>query len=421
MSHEINLKEYEFVTHSDSGKPVVLGRGAFSVVYLLSCRRTGTYYALKNMLTTHMKEDDRYRCKREVDLLSSLNHNHIIPIKGANVLTDSIDILMPFCNKGSLYDFIKKQEKFIDNDIIINILKQVTSAVAFLHQNGYLHRDVSSSNILISSMHPIHVYISDLGLAKELTSDAHQTMVGTPLYSSPEIFLGSRYDYSADVYSLGVVYYELMTLEHPFPGTRTVEVKEKVLKGEHLSVLDINPNVPIELATIVERMLSLDRKKRPSADELINLDVFNNVRECQQVSPNIDIHKEEERVPEDMVLRYLLYVIKTLFPISIQDRCFAFVQFLFSDVDLNPTNQSPCSDVNLLELKNVVGSPADDEFDDEFIVDFLKAFRRPFLIEVSRQHFALQFQCFVILLRKIDHFFPHFKEIKPTIFEFVNK
>ncbi|KAL0245221.1 hypothetical protein GEMRC1_009300 [Eukaryota sp. GEM-RC1] len=277
MPSTFNIKDFEFVT-DDSGRPKHW-KGAFSSVFLLKHRETNRLYAMKNMFISQMNTTDKRRCMLEVDTLASLREcPYVAQIIAANCSpsSDAIDILMPYYNGGALDKVIQTRSDLLSDNVIFSILYQLTRALAFLHSHHIAHRDCKSANVLLH--HPI----KNDKVSMEHT--ANQSVVGTVLYAAPEVLSGLPYSYSADIFSLGCVLYELVTRgRHPFQGSNSYEVKAAIINGRYA--------IPEStFSDLIQSMLQSNPSSRPSSEELLTLLSKRNLNRI--MSPMMTSHSE---------------------------------------------------------------------------------------------------------------------------------
>ena len=152
---------------------------------------------------------------KEIELLNKIDCDALVSLKGAFHKDGCIGVIIEYMNKGSIDCFIKKAIDIPEN-VLAAMTYQVLWGLGYLHYDNKIHRDIKPPNVLINS--DGHVKISDFGIAKELdsTQALSNTAVGTFKYMSPERLLGSRYDKSADIWSVGVMLVELWTHKYPF-------------------------------------------------------------------------------------------------------------------------------------------------------------------------------------------------------------
>ena len=222
---------------------------------------------------------------QEVELLKQLKHPHIINYIDDYNTKDVLYVITEYCNQGDLDTFIKykKNEMYFTEIEVLSIFKQVISAIYYMHKSHVLHRDLKSSNIFIhhsndSKTNNIDILssiikVGDLGIARILnTSSFANTVIGTPYYLSPEICMGKNYDHKSDIWSLGIILYELLELKYPFQGKHLPELINKIIKCKYQLKNTLNYHISIQ--NLLRSMLDKDSDKRHTIDEIINLDLF---------------------------------------------------------------------------------------------------------------------------------------------------
>ena len=241
-----------------------LGRGGMAVVYLAHDLRHDRPVALK-VLHPEMAETlgtDRFL--REIKLAARLQHPHIVSVhdsgtteSGAAGSTRGAVYLwftMPYIEGESLRDRLRR-ERQLPIDEAVRITREVALALDFAHRHGIIHRDVKPENILLVDGQAL---VADFGIGRALDAAGSDQItntgfaVGTPAYMSPEQSLGERdIDGKTDVYSLGVVLYEMLAGEAPFSGGSAQAITAKRLAGEIPSLRRLRPSVPEQLERVV--------------------------------------------------------------------------------------------------------------------------------------------------------------------------
>ncbi|HKP48546.1 MAG TPA: serine/threonine-protein kinase, partial [Gemmatimonadales bacterium] len=242
-----------------------LGRGGMAVVYLAHDLRHDRPVALK-VLHPEMAETlgtDRFL--REIKLAARLQHPHIVSVhdSGTTVTgaagqqgrgTAHLWFTMPYIEGESLRDRLRR-ERQLPIDEAVRITREVALALDFAHRHGIIHRDVKPENILLVDGQAL---VADFGIGRALDAAGSEQItntgfaVGTPAYMSPEQSVGERdIDGKTDVYSLGVVLYEMLAGEAPFSGGSAQSITAKRLSGEIPSLRRLRPSVPEQLERVV--------------------------------------------------------------------------------------------------------------------------------------------------------------------------
>ena len=234
-------------------------------------------YALKVIDLRSPQQVSRTQVMKEADILRSLNHPHVLTCFAVFEYMGALCLVTDYCMNGDLSTLLcnrkqnlTHQENRIPEAIIIEWFGQIASALQYIHGKKILHRDVKSANILLTD--DLKTKLGDFGLAHVLESPEYKatSFIGSPYYMSPEILSGNPYDEKSDVWSLGVVIYELATLRLPFETRWLHELDTKILT--------YSPAMPAgysrEFINVLSRMLNKERGQRPSAKEILLHDLF---------------------------------------------------------------------------------------------------------------------------------------------------
>ena len=241
----------------------VLGRGGMGIVYKAEHLSLERKVALK-LLSDALAEDDEFRQRftREYKLAASMDHPNIIPIYEAGEQDGVLYISMRFVQGADLKDHIRKTG-VLDSAFTVSVLEQVASALDAAHVRGLVHRDIKPHNMLISESdgrNAKHVYLSDFGLAKRVTSrteiTATGTFMGTIDYVSPEQIEGKPVDGRADIYALGCVLYECLTGNVPYPGDTDMAVATLHVTQQAPSISEVRKDLPAGLDRVVATALA---------------------------------------------------------------------------------------------------------------------------------------------------------------------
>ncbi len=240
-----------------------LGKGAMGVVYEGNCPNIGRRVAIKTARRDVMEASGRAdemmeRFLREARAAGTLNHPNIITIYDADEQDDIAYIAMEYLEGGDLGDQLEAKRRFTPEEAV-EICATVCEALAVAHDNGIVHRDVKPANILMPTNAPIKVV--DFGIARVSDSNLTQegAMIGTPHYMSPEQFMGQRADGRSDLFSIGIILYEMLTSEKPFAGEALSTVMHNVIKTEPIEPHELNFAVNSCLSRVILKTLA----KRP--------------------------------------------------------------------------------------------------------------------------------------------------------------
>jgi len=260
-----------------------LGRGGMGVVYEAIDQKLGRHVAIK-LLTdaARCSSDSLGRVWREARAASSLNHPGICTVYELDDSADSPFIVMELLDGNSLETLYRGRP--MPYPRLVELGMQLADALDVAHRKGILHRDIKPANIFITRAG--QAKLLDFGLAKleETTADSmgdanastaiisptsSGSVAGTVAYMSPEQARGEPLDVRSDLFSLGIVLYEVATGQHPFAGTTTAVVFDKILNHQPAPALTLNPQLPAEFESILEKALEKDRELRcQSAAEL---------------------------------------------------------------------------------------------------------------------------------------------------------
>ncbi|MFO7321985.1 MAG: protein kinase [Chloroflexota bacterium] len=244
-----------------------IGRGAMAVVYRAYQPSVQRQVALKVIkLDAGLGDDDEFRRRfaQEAELIASLEHIHILPVFDYGLAEGEIAyIAMRLLRGGSLADLLKDGPLPLER--AADIITQVARGLAYAHRRGVIHRDLKPSNILFDPNG--NAFLTDFGLAKVLASPDMTrpgNLVGTPAYVSPEMLRGEPIDHRSDVYSLGILAYEMLTGRLPFEAQNgnILSLIRMHLEDEPPSMRAINPNIPAQVEAVVMRALRKDPNLR---------------------------------------------------------------------------------------------------------------------------------------------------------------
>ena len=246
-----------------------LGEGAYSTVYKVKRNIDNNIYALKKVKLLNLSEKEKQNSLNEVRLLASIKSNFVISYKEAffDEKDSTLGIVMEFADGGDLYQKIvehKKSAMFFEETDIWRIFIQLVKGLKALHDLKILHRDLKSANVFLLTDGTAK--LGDLNVSKVARRGLGYTQTGTPYYASPEVWKDQPYDNKSDIWSLGCVLYEMITLRPPFRAQNMEGLYNKVIKGQFSRIPDRFSN---ELFEVVKLLIQVNTDLRPSCDEIL--------------------------------------------------------------------------------------------------------------------------------------------------------
>ncbi len=248
----------------------LIGQGGMGAVYLAQQSRPRRQVAVKVLLpATALKPQhlaaflERFR--RETDAAASLEHPNIMPVYEYGERDGLAYLVMPYISGGTLRDIMEREGQIILPKVI-NYLEQLAAALDFAHARGVIHRDIKPANILLT--HEGRLLLTDFGLVKIINEEALAQVrltgagapVGTPDYMSPEQVMGHEVDGRADLYSLGIILFQMLTAITPFQGETPMQIAAQQLHSQPPSPRRFRQDLPAAAEQVILKALS----KRPS-------------------------------------------------------------------------------------------------------------------------------------------------------------
>ena len=250
-----------------------LGEGGMGIVYKAEDTKLKREVAIKFLPHNfNVSAKDKEKLKTEAQIAAGLNHPNIATVYAIEEFGDDTFIVMEYVKGKELKDLFKNSpEKKINLPDILDFAIQITEGINAAHKKGIIHRDIKSNNIMLSDDGRIRVM--DFGLA-HIHGDTNITKKGstpgTTAYMSPEQLRSEEVDFRSDIWSLGIVLFEMLTGQPPFQGNFDQAIIYSILHEKSKSLIKINPEIPDELEQIVLSCLEKDRKKRiQTAEELL--------------------------------------------------------------------------------------------------------------------------------------------------------
>src|SRR3954451_5399376 len=245
--------------------------GGMAVVYRAVQEPIGRVVAIKALKTSAASEENvATRFEREAKSLANLQHENIIHVYDFHHERGAMFIVMEYVQGIDLYDLLEKGGR-LPYDVATIIAMQIARALDYVHYRGIVHRDIKPANIMVSRSGGVK--LMDFGIARDnsfgdLTEAG--TGIGTPAYMSPEQVLGDKLDARSDIFSLGVMLYQMVTGKKPFVEDERRSAMHKIRLEKHVGARKLNPDIPRELAGVIDRCLEKQPRDRwPSAQHMV--------------------------------------------------------------------------------------------------------------------------------------------------------
>jgi len=250
-----------------------IGKGAIGTVYLGRDPKINRKVAIKTLRYDEVDGEQLTEIKerffREAEAAGRLSHPNIVTIFDAGEDYDITYMAMEYLDGHDLARHCKK-DNLLPPKVTLNIIIRVAFALDYAHKHKVVHRDIKPANIMLTEKG--HVKVTDFGIARLTSADSTQTgvILGTPNYMSPEQVLGKKLDGRSDIFSLGAVFYELLTGEKPFKSNNIGNLMHNIASAKFRPIKELRPNVPPCCEALVRRMMAKSRTKRfGSAGEVV--------------------------------------------------------------------------------------------------------------------------------------------------------
>ncbi len=265
-----------------------IGVGGMAVVYKALCHRLNRYVAVKILKDDYaVDEDFRRRFHTEAQAVAMLSHPNILTVYDVSRTQEINYIVMELIEGMTLKQYMQKRGQLTWKEAL-HFSMQISKALIHAHSRGIIHRDIKPHNIMI--LRDGSVKVADFGIAR-LSSTQNtltQQTLGSVHYISPEQAKGSNVDARTDIYSLGVVMYEMLTGRLPFEGENAVSIAIQHISSIPLMPREINPDIPAGLEAITMKAMNPDLEKRYQYAEQLYEDL-----ETFRKNPDVDFSEKE--------------------------------------------------------------------------------------------------------------------------------
>mmetsp|Transcript_11156 Transcript_11156/g.21211 ORF Transcript_11156/g.21211 Transcript_11156/m.21211 type:complete len:667 (-) Transcript_11156:968-2968(-) len=274
-------------------KPI--GRGNFGVVNLVRSRKDDKTFVMKVIDLNELSKSEREGALQEVKLLARLRHPFIVSYRESFLAkNNNLHIVMNYCEGGDLNTRIRNAGgEYFSEEQVLDWFVQIALALQYCHQKKIIHRDLKSQNVFLTKKENIR--LGDFGIARVLngTNELAMSVVGTPYSMSPEVCENKPYSYSSDIWALGCVLYEMCVLKHAFDAKNLLGLVWKIVQEKYPPIPDIYSD---DLRNLISAMLSKDPNKRPTIDDILDLDFIDSRLQAQVQKRTANLHQKKTTV-----------------------------------------------------------------------------------------------------------------------------
>lgn len=275
----------------------ILGKGTYGEVYKAVRLSDSQTYGVKVVNLSTLNHREIEDSVNEIRLMASFTSPFIVRFYEAFIESRRLCIVTEYARLGDLAHLIERRKRanrpLQENDIWRYFI-QLLEGLKVLHSVGVVHRDLKSANILLSA--PDLIKIADLGVSTVLrTTQLARTQIGTPLYLAPEVWKCKPYDSKCDMWSLGVLLYEMMTFNYPFLGRTQQDLARRICAGYYTPPRGYSS----DLTSLVRRLLQVSPAMRPSVSEILDMQC---VRQHMYLLTTTIQHEGEENIPQEKLL-----------------------------------------------------------------------------------------------------------------------
>ena len=269
-----------------------LGEGSYSTVLKVQRIADGNIYALKRVKFYKLSDKEKENALNEIRILASVKNKNVISYKEAffDEKDSSLGIVMEYADEGDLFQLIterKKTKEYFTEQEIWKVFIQLLKGLKALHDFKILHRDIKSANVFLFKGGICK--LGDLNVSKVARKGLGYTQTGTPYYASPEVWEEKPYDSKSDVWSLGCVIYEMITLRPPFQAKSMEELYKKVMRGIYPK---ISSKYSEDLSDALKLMIQVESGARPTCEELLKMPMI--LKRFEFFKENKDLESEEQ-------------------------------------------------------------------------------------------------------------------------------
>ena len=289
-----NIKNFQH--HLVNGKPKLLGFGSFGKVFLEINKINKKLYAIKHIEKSRIKKvlktlDHIYS---EIEIQSKIRHPNIVKVLYANENDKYFDIVLEYAKNGNLFYYIQNN-RHLSEAKSFKIFIQIVNAIYFLHKNNFIHRDIKPENILL--FENCVAKLCDFGWCVEFKDELRNTYCGTTEYMAPEMFDEKKYGKEIDIWSLGILLYEMLHGHSPFKPDKPAFNDNDVINNiKNQKNIKYSNKISNECIDLIKHLIDKNIKKRYSLDDILNSHFVKNFERQQYClsTNNIAIFQRNE-------------------------------------------------------------------------------------------------------------------------------
>ncbi|XP_042045874.1 serine/threonine-protein kinase ATG1c-like isoform X1 [Salvia splendens] len=249
-----------------------IGAGSFSTVWHARHRVHGTEVAIKEIATSRLNPKLQDSLKSEIVILKKINHPNIIRLHDMLEEPGKMYIVLEYCRGGDLSIHLQRLQGGISEATTKRFMQQLAEGLKVLRENNLIHRDLKPQNLLLSSNGDNSILkIADFGFARSLQPlGLAETLCGSPLYMAPEIMQLQRYDAKADLWSVGVILFQLVTGKTPFTGVNQIQLLQNIIKATDLKFPPEAKDLSLHCMDLCRKLLRRNPVERLTFEEFFN-------------------------------------------------------------------------------------------------------------------------------------------------------
>ena len=250
-----------------------LGKGGFAKCYELICKDNNKVFAAKMLQKSNLKtERQRQKLITEIKIHKSCHHAHVVAFEHNFEDSENVYILLELCQNQTLNELHMRRKILTEIEVQCYII-QLVKALQYLHSHRIIHRDLKLGNLFLNDK--MQLKVGDFGLATKLDYDGERkkTICGTPNYIAPEVINSSGHSYEVDIWAIGIILYTLLVGKPPFETRDVKTTYGKIKKADY--IFPENCKISDYAKNLIKKILVVDPKKRPSLNDILFDDFFN--------------------------------------------------------------------------------------------------------------------------------------------------